>query len=189
MDCVTSVSYSCIVNGHVCGSVRPTRGLRQGDPLSPYLFIMVADAFSGLLRKVVSEKVLHGVKASRNGPIISHLLFADDSLLFARANRRECSKIVEILNIYEAASGQKINYEKSEVSFSKGVCLSKQEELVELLSMQRVEKHQKYLGIPTIIGRSKRMVFSALKDRIWKKLQGWKEKLLSRAGKEVLINQ
>lgn len=98
MDCVSTVSYSFVINGGVCGAVRPSRGLRQGDPLSPYLFIIVADAFSRMIQNKVQEKKLHGAKASRNGPVISHLLFADDSLLFARANRQECSIVVDILN-------------------------------------------------------------------------------------------
>lgn len=98
----------------------------------------------------------------------------------------EYSKIVDLLNIHEAASGQKIRYEKFEVSFRKGVCSSKQEELMELLAMLLVDKNEKYLSIPTIAGRSKKMVFMALKDRIWKTLQGWKEKFFSRARKEVL---
>lgn len=87
MQCVSSVSYSFNVNANVCGAVSPSRGLRQGDPLSSYLFIMVTYAFSSLLRKAVAEDVVHGAKGSTSGPRISHHLFA-------RANRRECSKIV-----------------------------------------------------------------------------------------------
>lgn len=187
MDCVSTVSYSFVINGGVCGRVNPSRGLRQGDPLSPYLFILIADAFSKMLETKVQERKLHGVKASRNGPEISHLLFADDSLLFTRATQQECSVIVDILNQYEKASGQKINYDKSEVSFSKGVRAAQKEELLRILNMRPVEKHNKYLGIPTIVGRSKKVVFDALLDRIWKKLQGWKEKLLSKTGKEILL--
>ncbi|XP_010696021.2 uncharacterized protein LOC104908596 [Beta vulgaris subsp. vulgaris] len=187
MKCVSTVSYSFIINGRICGSVAPARGLRQGDPLSPFLFILVADAFSQMIQQKVDARLLHGAKASRNGPEISHLLFVDDSLLFTRATRQECLTIVDILNQYEQASGQKINYDKSEVSFSGGVCRERQEELINLLQMKKVEKHQKYPGIPTICGRSKKMLFRGLLDRMWKKLRGWKEKLLSRAGKEVLI--
>ena len=187
MDCVTSVSYSFIINGGVCGSVTPERGLRQGDPLSPYLFIMIADAFSKMIQRKVQEKQIHGAKASRTGPEISHLLFADDSLLFTRATRQECTIIVDILNCYEAASGQKINYEKSEVSFSRGIRTEQKAELIGILNMRQVDKHEKYLGIPSISGRSKKIIFASLLDRIWKKLQGWKEKFLSRAGKEILL--
>ena len=187
MDCVSSVSYSFIINGGVCGDVIPTRGLRQGDPLSPYLFILVADAFSKMLQKKVQERKIHGAKASRSGPEISHLFFADDSLLFTRASPQECIVIVDILNKYELASGQKINYEKSEVSFSRGVSVEQREVLAGILNMRQVDRHEKYLGIPSISGRSKKLLFDSLLDRIWKKLQGWKEKLLSRAGKETLL--
>ena len=187
MDCVSTVTYSFIINGGVCGSVTPQRGLRQGDPLSPYLFILIADAFSKMIQRKVQDKQIQGARASRSGPEISHLLFADDSLLFARATRQECITIVDILNNYEAASGQKINYEKSEVSFSRGVSIEQKAYLISILNMRQVEKHEKYLGIPSISGRSKKLVFSSLLDRIWKKLQGWKEKLLSRAGKEILL--
>ncbi|XP_048492142.1 uncharacterized protein LOC125493157 [Beta vulgaris subsp. vulgaris] len=187
MCCVSSVSYSFIINGGVRGSVVPERGLRQGDPLSPYLFILVADVFSKMIQRKTQEKLIHGAKASRSGPEIFHLLFADDSLLFTRATRQECFEIVDTLNRYELASGQKINYEKSEVSFSKGVSIAQKVELMGILKMRQVEKHEKYLGIPSITGRSKKLMFDSLLDRIWKKLQGWKEKLLSRAGKEVLL--
>ena len=187
IECVSSVRYSFVVNGNVCGSVSPSRGLRQGDPLSPYLFILVADAFSAMLTKASLDKRIHGAKASRNGPEISHLLFADESLLFVRANRQECTTIVDILNKYECASGQKINIEKSEVTFSKGVCAGQKQDLIDILAMRHVDGHAKYLGVPTLAGRSKKTLFSEMKDRVWKKLQGWKEKLLSKAGKEVLL--
>ncbi|XP_021760591.1 uncharacterized protein LOC110725418 [Chenopodium quinoa] len=127
--------------------------------------------------------MLHGPKASRSGPAISHLLFAYDSLLFARATRQECEVIVDVLNRYEVASGQKINYEKSEVSFSGGVSAEQQDDLIGVLNMKRVDRPGKYLGIPTVVGRLKKAIFGAILDRIWKKLQGWKEKLLSRGRK------
>jgi hypothetical protein len=66
-------------------SFQPTRGLRQGDPLSPFLFLFVADALSALLKKEVQNQTLSPVKVTRNAPGVSHLLFADDSLLFFKA--------------------------------------------------------------------------------------------------------
>lgn len=74
-----------MVNGSVCGYVAPSRGLKQRDLISPYLFILVIDTLCALLSKATLTKDVHGVKASRNGPEIFHLLFTDDSLLFARA--------------------------------------------------------------------------------------------------------
>lgn len=95
--------------------------------------------------------------------------------------------IVDIFNQYELASGHKINYDKSEVSFSRGFSIEQREVLVGNLKMRQVEKHEKYLGIPSISGRSKKAIFESLIDRIWKKLRGWKEKLLSKARKEILL--
>lgn len=77
MACVYFVSYSFLLNGRVYGDVTPSRGLTHGDLLSNYLFILVADAFSHMLKRHVQETKLHGAKASRNGPKIPLLLFAD----------------------------------------------------------------------------------------------------------------
>lgn len=105
MICVSSVSYSVLVNNDAVGPIAPGRSLRQGDPLSPYLFIICAQDLSSLIKNAKAHGDLHGVKICRGAPIISHLFFADDSFLFFRANTRECNIMKSILNTYEAASG------------------------------------------------------------------------------------
>ncbi|XP_021736519.1 uncharacterized protein LOC110703068 [Chenopodium quinoa] len=161
MQCLSSVSFSFKYNGKIKGSLTPSRGLRQGDPISPYLFLLCAEAFSTLISKAVNDKLLSGVRICRGAPRISHLFFADDSIVFAKENLQECSKIADIINTYERASGQKVNLSKTEVAFSKCVSLDQRNLIVAALGVRE--------------------------ERIWKKLQGWKEKLLSRPGKEVMI--
>lgn len=113
--------------------------------------------------------------------------FADDSLLFTRANEDEIDKVLEILSTYEAASGPKLNMEKSEVSFSRIIDQEKQNLLQMKLSFKVVEDHRQYIGLPTFVSGSKKKVFKHIQEKVLKKLKGWKEGFLSRAGREVLI--
>lgn len=148
----------------ISGSLIPSRGLRQGDPMSPYLFLICADVFSNMLSKAAIENYIHGAWICKGAPRISHLFFADDSILFARANLQECSKIADIISMYERASGQKVNLSKTEVTFSKQVSPERRKEIIGALGVREVKKHGKYLGLPTIIGRSKKAIFACLKE-------------------------
>ncbi|KAL2935618.1 hypothetical protein RDABS01_018736 [Bienertia sinuspersici] len=105
IDCVASVSYSVKWNGKVEGNIIPSRGLKQGDPISPYLFLLCAEAFISLLTKATEGGRIHGARVCREAPRVSHLFFADDSILFTRATLQECSTIAEIISLYERASG------------------------------------------------------------------------------------
>lgn len=91
-ECVTSVSYDFNVNGEKVSFVSPQRGLRQGDPLSPYLFLLFTEGFSNLIQKAVNCGKITSVRISRGGPTLSPLFFADDSLIFCRANVQEAQE-------------------------------------------------------------------------------------------------
>ncbi|GJU10751.1 ribonuclease H [Tanacetum coccineum] len=129
--CDSLVSLSFNINGQVSGHVTPTRGLRQGDSISPYIFVMCTEVLSFMIRKSVMESHIHGVKDCRGAPEISHLFLADDNIFFTRSSVEE--------------------------------------------------------RMPFVIGRSKKVGFQDILDKIKKKLGGWKEKTVSIAGKEVLI--
>ena len=186
-ECLRTVSYSVLINGVPHGCFRPSRGLRQGDPLSPYLFLLCMEGLHGLLKSAAHFGDIHGVSISRTGPKLSHLFFADDSLLFCRATVPECQRVMDILHTYEAASGQKINREKTTLFFSKSTSRRDQEAIKHFLQVPTLRSYETYLGLPSFMGRSKVQSFAYIKERVWSKLQGWKERLLSQAGREVLI--
>ena len=103
--CISTTSFSVLLNGIPCKSFKPTRGLRQGHPLSPYLFILCVEVFSGLLISAQNRKAIHGIKVARNAPEITHLFFADDSIIFFKASDQDIKEVKEILQSYQLASG------------------------------------------------------------------------------------
>ena len=109
MKCVTSVNYAIKVNGCPMGSITPSRGIRQGDPLSPYLFLLCAEGLSSLIKASVANGGLKGIPVSREGLVLSYLFFVDDSLIFCRASMEDCDEIQRVLGVYERASGQQLN--------------------------------------------------------------------------------
>ncbi|KAK8507663.1 hypothetical protein V6N12_066998 [Hibiscus sabdariffa] len=121
MSCVTSVSFCFRINEVTSDFFRPSRGLRQGDPLPPYLFLFCTQGLSALLLKGQREGRICWVRESQNGPRINHLLYADDSLMFIKNSTTEAQRLKEVLQVYELSSGQKVNTEKSFIYYSKGV--------------------------------------------------------------------
>ena len=174
MHCITSVSYSILVNEVAYGNITP-----DGDPISPYIFLLCADGFSSLINDATRNHRISGVSICRGCPKITHLFFTDDSLLFCKANGQECQNLINILQLYEAASGQKINADKSSVFFSNNTSDDRRTEVLNMLGPMQDTRHKKYLGLPSIIGKSKVEIFAEIKERVRRKLSGWKEKMLS----------
>ena len=140
---------------------------RQGDPLSPYLFLLCAEALSSMLSKVERTGVITRVPTSKKGLRLSHLFFADDSLLFCKANSMEWRRLTKLLEEYEIASGQKLNKNKTSIFFSRNTSLTKREEITRLSGLNATSYYEKYLGLPTMVGGSKYKAFKGIEDKVW----------------------
>ncbi|KAM2673196.1 hypothetical protein EV2_014512 [Malus domestica] len=187
LGCISTVNFAIMLNGQPGSKFAPTRGLRQGDPLSPYLFLLVSEVLSLLIQKASGTKMINGVQFNPMGPCISHIFFADDTLIFLRADKKNCSNLGSLIQEYCLASGQQVNLQKSSVFFGANLPGALRGELAGILGMPTVETPGCYLGVPTIWGRSKKGGLAYVKDRVLEKVQGWKQSILSSAGKEVLI--
>lgn len=131
--------------------------------------------------------MIHGSQIAPTAPSVSHLLFADDSFLFFRRTNAEAQAVKSILSNYEQCSGQSVNYTKSGIYFSANIRQDKQAELSNILGVHNSIVGTNYLGLPSLVGRSKTRVFGYLKERASKRIQGWFKKPISRAGKTILI--
>ena len=112
MLCVSTVQYKVLRNGKEVGPIIPSRGLHQGDLLSPYLFILCAEGLSSLIRVNEKAGLIHGVKVARSALMVSHLFFADDSFMFFRANQQEAVLMRNILASYSSCFWAKSKFQQ-----------------------------------------------------------------------------
>ena len=132
------------------------RGLHQGDPLSPSLFLLCADGLLALIHQAVRNKLITGISITRGCPRVTHIFFADDSILFCKAASEECHLLRSTLMEYEEASGQKVNTNKSSISFNPNTAQETRDEIFNILGPMQNSRHTKYLGLPSLIGKSKK---------------------------------
>lgn len=150
MKCVKTVQYNLLLAGKKIASFCPERGLRQGDPLSPYLFLFVADVLSRMVSEAVQCGDLKGVKLARSCPMISHCFFADDSLFFLRATKENCINMKRILEEYCLASGQEANLDKSGIFFSANSGEDVKNMVCNCFEIPCCQNPGVYLGLPSI---------------------------------------
>jgi hypothetical protein len=168
MCCVKTVTYSVRFNGILLDKFTPTRGLRQGDPLSPYLFLFVADGLSRLLQQEIDAGQIKELKVCRRSPGISHLLFVDDSLLFFEANADQANKVKTVLNKYELATGQLLSLDKCSLLLGNKCTETTGQVVASILEAQTVGFEEKYLGLPIPEGRMKDGKFQPVKEKLKK---------------------
>ncbi|KAA3473245.1 reverse transcriptase [Gossypium australe] len=135
LKCISTASFAININGKRGRVFQATRGLRQGDPLSPFLFLKCSEGLSALMRLAMKGGLIKGAKSSRRGPAISHLLFADDCILFEEATNNGVQLLKEILKEYEKCPGQCVNFNKSTIFYSSNTSKESKRQILEILEV------------------------------------------------------
>eukprot|EP00253_Pinus_taeda_P008879 PITA_08879 len=187
MGCITNVSFSVLVNGAASSFFNSQRGLRQGCPLSPLLFLLVAEGLSRLIHKARREEKVKGIEVAIN-LYITHLLFVDDILIFTNGNYNELKEFKCIFDLFLKATGMKINSGKSQVCFA-DFERGERNRLINLFPfpIQSLEVPFKYLGFwlkPVVY---KKEDWNWLIAKIESRITHWSFRWLSRAGRLTLI--
>ncbi|CAL1383537.1 unnamed protein product [Linum trigynum] len=186
-SCIRTVNFSILFNGEAAEEFKLSRGIRQGDPLSPFLFILMSNALTFLIDKAVSQNQLKGIRLNARCPILTHCLFADETVILGKADHQEAEKILDLIREYGAITGQEVNINKSYVFFSANVPDADKAAIIAHIGFASSNCHTKYLGVPTEWGNSKKETFQFLIHRMEKMREAWKSLLLSHGGKEVLL--
>lgn len=117
------------------------------------MFLLCAEGLSSLIKKSVDDGVLHGVEARKRGPSISHLFFTDDSLIFYEASLEECDSLQGLIGLHEKAFDQQLNRAKTSLFLSENTPDDVREEFKSRFDAQVIHQHEKYLGLPSLVGR------------------------------------
>ena len=187
MSCVSTTTISILINGGKSSSFKPTRGIRQGDPFSPYLFILCMEYLGFLINECCRMKDWIPLKASRQSLGVSHLFFIDNLMLFAKANKASDESIKKALSIFYKESGQLVSAEKSCIYFSPNVPPNIREDIYGVLDIAENSNIGKYLGFLLNHKGAAWNRYNFVVDRVISKLSGWKSKFLSFAGRTVLV--
>ncbi|CAL8168851.1 unnamed protein product [Prunus armeniaca] len=187
MSCVSTVKYQICINGELTESFQPKSGIRQGDPLSPYLFVLCIEKLSHIIFEDVRMGKWRPVKSSQAGPAVSHLFFADDLVLFAEATSNQARVLKNCLEVFCQASGQTVNFDKSAIFCSPNTCKEIAKEISCICGSPLTEDLGRYLGMPLLHSRIDKRTYSSLIDKVHKRLAAWKGKFLSLAGRATLI--
>ncbi|XP_026440547.1 uncharacterized protein LOC113339503 [Papaver somniferum] len=187
LQCISTSTSVVLINGSPDKFFKPSRWLRQGDPLSPCLFLFCMEALSRNLLHAEDLGIITGLKICKAAPLISDLLFADDCMIFCKANLTEAQNIMKILQIFGSTSGQLINFNKSKVFFSKNTNPDLIPQISSSMGVQILQLDEKYLGSPLFTHISKISSFNPGVEKLKVRLTSWKNTPLNPAGREILI--
>ena len=185
-DCLPSTSFAIIVNGSAKGWIKTSRGLRQGDPLSPFLLTLVVDVLSRMIFKGIREGLTEGFLVGRYRTKVSILQFADDTIFFSKASLELLQNLKIILLVFRQVSSLKINLEKSSI-----VGIDTNQEMVSrlasVLDCQETKWPLSYLGLPLGGNPNSIGFWNPVIEKVARRLDGWKKAYLSLGGRITLI--
>jgi len=185
--CLKSATVSVLINGSPSQQFSMKRGLRQGDPLAPFLFLIVAQGFAELMENAARLQLFEGVKVGRLNVEVSHLQFADDTLVIGKSTLNNVLVIKSILRWFELCSGLKVNFHKSKLA-GLGMFEMEKNSFARILNCNLMEIPFVYLGIPVGANPKKESTWKPISDKFLKKLSLWKQKNISLSGRICLIN-
>ena len=170
MSCVSTSTTALLFNGSKLDSFQPSRGIRQGDPISPYLFLLCMEFLGAQITSMCEDKMWDKVRASRSGPSFSHVFFADDLMLFAEADYKNCEAIIEVLDNFCNLTGQKVNITKSKILFSPNVTSRRVRGMCKRMGIAATTNLGKYLGFPIIyqgrVGNAYNFVVNKMQSKL-----------------------
>ncbi|GKA67661.1 RNA-directed DNA polymerase, eukaryota, reverse transcriptase zinc-binding domain protein [Tanacetum coccineum] len=183
--CLHSSTSSILINGSPTCEFPIRRGLRQGDPLSPFLFIITMEGLHIAIEDAIVDGLYRGINV--NSISLSHLFFADDALFIGEYTRVNITNMVSILQCFYRVSGLKINIHKSNL-FRVGVPFDEVSRLAAITGCIPMQTPFSYLGLPIDCNMAKVRGWDPLLDKFNKRLSKWKASLLSIGGRATLIS-
>jgi len=177
-----SAFLSTSINGTQHGYFNCTRGVRQGDPLSPLLFCLAEDVLSRSITKLVEEGKLELITGTRHVKVPSHILYADDIMLFCKGKVSCINALINTFTRYAHVLGQHISNSKSTL-YSEGIQNARLLQIVNLTGFNIGITPFNYLGVPIFKGKPKARFLQPVADKVNAKLPAWKASLLTIAGR------
>ena len=174
MHYIQTPRLAVVWNGKCLDWFSPSRGIRQGDSISPYIFVLCMERVSSIIQAAVDAAKWKPIKLSRNGPALTHLFFSDDLILLAKASVDQLKEVMNFLETFCIMSGQKVSLQKSNICFSNNVSAEEAKELAKTVDIPLTKDLGRYLGTPSLHGRTNPMLFQQMLDRINSRLERWK---------------